>query len=87
MGFAVVAGNIRQLSDTTRKLIDQNNRQAAETVPKVNASIEAIKNLLVNIDKMSARIMNIAATTEEISAQSGSIQELSDTIQEQVERI
>lgn len=87
MGFAVVASNIRQLSDTTKDLIDQNNRQAANTVPKVNASIEAIKNLLVSIDKMSERISNIAATTQEISAQSCSIQELSDNIQEQVKDI
>lgn len=86
-GFAVVAGSIRQLSDTTRELIDQNNRQAGETVPKVNASIEAIKKLLISIDRMSARIMNIAATTQEISAQSGNIQELANSIQEQVERI
>lgn len=72
MGFAVVASNIRQLLDI---------------VPKVNASIEAIKNLLVNIDKMSERISNIAATTQEISAQSCSIQDLSDNIQEQVKDI
>lgn len=86
-GFAVVADNVRQLSDNTKHLIEQNNAQAAHTVPKVQTSIEAIKGLLEDINQMNERIANIAATTQEISAQSCGIQELSDEIQEQVENI
>lgn len=84
-GFSVVAGAIRELSDTTKKLISENSQQASEIVPKVNEAIEAIKSLLGNIEAMNERITNIAATTEEISAQSESIQCLSDNIKSMVE--
>ena len=86
-GFAVVAGEIRNLSDSTKKLIEENEKSASDTVPKINASVEAIKKLLVHIDEMSERISNIAATTQEISAHSENIQKLSSTIQESVEEL
>lgn len=86
-GFAVVADEIRNLSDSTKELIEENKGHAAETVPKINASIEAIKSLLVHIDAMNDRISNIAATTQEISAQSEGIQNLSGTIQEAVKEL
>lgn len=84
-GFAVVAGEIRNLSESTKSLIEANSVKANDTVPKVNESIEAIKDLLTSIDTMNNKILNIAATTEEISAQSESIQSLSSDIQTFVE--
>ena len=84
-GFAVVAEEIRNLSDSTKKLIEENNKQASDTVPKINSSIEDIKNLLEFIDAMNVKISNIAATTQEIAAQSENIQNLSETIRESVE--
>ncbi len=84
-GFAVVADEIRNLSDSTKKLIEENNKQASDTVPKINSSIEDIKNLLNYIDDMNVKISNIAATTQEIAVQSENIQNLSETIRESVE--
>lgn len=86
-GFAVVAGEIRSLSDSTTQLIEENKRQAAETVPKINASIEDIRQLLVSINSMNDKISNIAATTEEISAQSEEIQSLSAVLQDAVQEL
>lgn len=84
-GFAVVASSIRELSDNTKKLIEQNKSQAEETVPRVKASISAISSLLSSVEEMNGRITNIAATTEEISAQSVNIQSLSEDIRKSVE--
>lgn len=84
-GFAVVASSIRELSDNTKKLIEQNKSQAEETVPRIKASISAISNLLSSVEEMNGRITNIAATTEEISAQSVNIQSLSEDIRKSVE--
>ena len=86
-GFAVVASEIRALADNTRNLIDQNNAQSAETVPKITASIEAIQKLINNISEMSESVTNIASTTEEISAQSESLQKMSEEIKQAVELI
>ena len=86
-GFAVVASEIRSLADSTTQLIEENKKQATETIPKITASIEDIKELLASINAMNDKISNIAATTEEISAQSVSIQQMSSGIQEAVEEL
>ena len=86
-GFSVVAEQIRSLSASTKNLIEENNRQAEETVPKITGSVESIKNLLNRVATMNDRIASIAATTEEVSAQSDTIRELSGNIQEAVKNI
>lgn len=86
-GFAVVADEIRTLATSTKTLIEQNNVQAKETVPRITESIEAIKELIASISELNERISNIAATTEEISAQSENIQNLSNDIQNAVKEI
>ena len=86
-GFAVVASSIRDLSDNTKKLIEQNKVQSADTIPKIEVSVRSITELLESIEEMSSKITNIAATTEEISAQSESIQTMSEEIQVAVEDI
>ncbi len=86
-GFAVVADEIRNLSNGTTELINENEQHANEIIPKITSSIDAIKILVDNIGEMSNKIATIAATTEEISAQSTTIQDLSNGIQEQVKNI
>ena len=86
-GFSVVAEQIRSLSASTKNLIEENNQQAEETVPKITASVEGIKNLIGQIEAMNDKISSIAATTQEVSAQSDTIRELSGDIQEAVKSI
>ena len=86
-GIAVVAEEIRTLALSTKELIDVNSKQAAETLPKIKSSIELIKGLLNSIFALNERVVNIAATTEEISAQSDTIRTLSDDIQDTVGQI
>ena len=86
-GFAVVASEIRNLSENTKSLIEENKKQASDTVPKIQSSIESIKVLLSHIETMSEKLSNIAATTEEISAQSQDIQEMSAEIQDAVNNL
>jgi len=86
-GFAVVAGEIRDLSISTKELILQNNAQATETIPKISASIEAIKKLVESINEVNERASMIAASTDKISAQSETIQDMSNQIQDAVQNI
>lgn len=86
-GFSVVAEEIRNLSNSTKELIDANKNQAAETLPKLNASIGIIRKLIEAINVMNDKVSAIAASTEEISAQSETIQSMADDIKEKVENI
>ena len=86
-GFAVVAGEIRSLASSTKALIEVNDKQAEETLPRIKESIALINNLLESIYALNERVVNIAATTQEISAQSDTIRTLSDAIQDTVDSI
>lgn len=86
-GFAVVAQQIGRLSEETTKLINQNNEEANETLPKLQQCIELIQSLVTEIEDMGDKISNVAATTEEISAQSQSIQNMSGELVEEVKSI
>lgn len=86
-GFAVVAEEIRNLATSTKDLINTNNKQAEDTLPRISASVELIKKLVADIASLNERISNIAATTQEISAQSDNIRSLSADIQDAVKEI
>ena len=86
-GFVVVAEEIRNLANSTKELITENEKQAADAIPKINASVEYIKTLLSSISIMNERIANIAATTEKISSKSDSIRSLSNHIQDDVKAL
>lgn len=86
-GFSVVAEQIRGLSSSTKSLIEENNRKAEEIIPVIEKSIEGIQCLLNSVVQMSDRVTNIAATTEEVSAQSDSIRNLSDELQDMISKI
>ena len=86
-GFAVVASEIRELSDSTKKLIVENNAKAEEIIPKINASIDSIKDLIENINEMNEKVATIAATSEEISSQTSCVQSMADELRDAVENI
>ena len=86
-GFAVVAGQIGSLADETKKLIIKNNVHADETLPKLQLCIDVIKKLVDEMENINEKVSTIAATTEEISAQSQSIQKMSSDIAENVRSI
>ncbi len=86
-GFAVVAEEIRNLSNSTKELIAENNKQATETVPRINTSIDGIRCLVEAINNVTDRVATIASVTQEITAQSEEIQEMSNKIEDAVENL
>lgn len=86
-GFAVVADEIRNLSDSTHQLIVANTQQSDETIPKISASMDAIRALIVKMEEMNERITTIAANTEEISAQTATVQDMANELKESVEEL
>ena len=86
-GFAVVASEIRELSDSTKNLIVENDAKAEEIIPKINESIDSIKDLIENINEMNEKVATIAATSEEISSQTSCVQSMADELRDAVENI
>ena len=86
-GFAVVASEIRNLSDSIKALTVENNEQSEETIPKINASIQSMKNLIENINRMSEKITTIAANTQEITAQTQSVHSMTNELKSAVENV
>ncbi len=86
-GFAVVASEIRNLASSTQELIVGNTRQAEETIPKINASMDLIRRLIGDMNSMTERVATIAANTEEISAQTDNIQNMSEDLKQAVDSV
>lgn len=86
-GFAVVADEIRNLSDTTRTLIENNNKEASQTIPKLAQSVEMIKSLIEDINQMSERVDAIAANSQEISSQTETLMNMTEDLRNAVSEL
>ena len=86
-GFAVVADEIRNLANSTKELIEKNNKETETTIPRIVDSVELIKKMIDSVSELNGRVANIAAITQEISAQSDEMQSFSSDIQEAVNLI
>jgi len=86
-GFAVVASEIRNLAESTKQLIVENEKQSEETIPQIMAGSGVIKEVVERIDAMTERIATIAANTEEIAAQTENALEMTDMLKKKVESI
>ena len=87
MGFAVVAEEIRNLSASIKTLIAKDNQRADETIPKVDGSVESIRQLVDHISQMNDRVSTIAANSQEIAAQTANVQVMAEDLRHSVEEI
>ena len=86
-GFAVVAEEIRTLSDSTKDLLAKNAQEADAILPKISESVDSIKVLVDRMNEMTQKVATIAANTEEISAQTAYVQDVTGGLREDVEQL
>lgn len=81
-GFAVIAEEVRALSDNTKQLIERNNENGEELIPAINKCIDDINEVVRTVREFNEKIMTIAASAEEISAQNDVISDIALELQE-----
>lgn len=86
-GFAVVAEEIRDLSASTKDLVVVSDKKAEDIIPKINASVGSVKNLITSINEMTEKIATIAANTQQISSQTSFVQNMTEELKDAVEQI
>ena len=86
-GFAVIAEEVRTLSDNTKQLIERNTANGNELIPAINQCIEDINRIVKTVREFNEKIMTIAATAEEISAQNDMISVIATDLQENMGKL
>lgn len=86
-GFAVVAGQIKDLSDSSRNAALDSNQNSVE-IRKFMENLKEQADLLGSlVREINDRVSNLAAATEEISASSKVVEDMSRSIQDKLEEL
>lgn len=86
-GFAVVAQEIKTLSDVSKGAADDSNRNKARIVEAMDRLIKSAEDLMHVVDDVNQRITNLAASTEEISASTTIIEQVTAELRNKFETI
>ncbi len=86
-GFAVVADQIKDLSESSRSAAQDSNSNSTEVKSFMQGLMEQAARLNELVAHVDTRVENLAAATEEISASTKLVEELSVKIQKRMEEI
>ena len=86
-GFAVVAQEIKTLSDVSKGAADDSNRNKARIVEAMDRLIKSAEDLMHVVDDVNQRITNLATSTEEISASTTIIEQVTAELRNKFETI
>lgn len=86
-GFAVVADQIKSLSDSSRNAAQDSNQNSVEIKRFMESLMEHADLLTKLVNQVNDRVSNFAAATEEISASSRVVEEMSRRVQERMSEI
>ena len=86
-GFNVVAGEIKNLSESSREAAEESNVNSTEVRKFMQSLIEQAEKLTEYVGQIDDRISSLASATEEISASTKMVEGFSKNIQEKIEKI
>ncbi len=84
-GFAVVATEIKSLSESSQNAAFDTTNNSAEIKKYMNSLMDQAKKLSELVRQVDGRVNNLAAATEEISASTKVVEELSREIQSRLD--
>ena len=86
-GFAVVAQEIKSLSDSSKDTAQDSNKNKNEIVVAMDKLAGESQHLIQIVDEVNERISNLAASTQEIAASATMIGEVSDELKGKFEEL
>lgn len=75
-GFTVIANRVKELSEQSKDAVSYGKQQSAQLYPSIQALTEETKDFLKTVDGLNERTSSLAASSQEISAQSNVVEEL-----------
>lgn len=86
-GFAVVAEQIKTLSESSRSAAQDSSQNSVEIRNFMEGLTESVNKLSRLVGQVNDRVSNFAASTEEISASSKVVEEMSRHVQDKLQKI
>lgn len=86
-GFTVIANRVKDLSEQTKDAVHYGKQQSDQLVPAIRALTDETQEFLHNINELNERTATLAASSEEISAQSTVVGDVVEKIASQMQDI
>lgn len=86
-GFTVIANRVRDLSEQTKDAVHYGKQQSDLLVPAIQALTDETQEFLHNVNELNEKTATLAASSEEISAQSTVVEDVVERIAGQMSAI
>lgn len=86
-GFTVIANRVRDLSEQTKTAVSRGKQQSAELYPAIQTLTQETKEFLNNVSILNERTATMAASSEEISAQSAVVEDIVNKVSTEMSAI
>ncbi len=86
-GFTVIANRVRDLSEQTKNAVNYGKQQSDLLVPAIRALTEETQGFLMNVNELNEKTATLAASSEEISAQSSVVEDVIERIATQMNNV
>ncbi len=84
-GFGVIAEEVKALADNTKQLVEKNKMRGNQIIPSIEQNLRDVDDFISEIERFSEEISNVAAVTQEISAQTDLIADISKALQSKMQ--
>lgn len=86
-GFAVIANRVRDLSDQTKETVIVGKTKSDELLPAIERLENEVETFLQDIYRVNEKTAALAASSEEIAAQAGVIEDIMVRVAEQMKEL
>ncbi len=86
-GFTVIANRVRDLSEQSKNAVSYGKQQSAELYPAIQSLSTETKEFMDSVNVLNERTATLAASSEEISAQSTVVEDIIEKVTEEMKAL